>query len=134
MIGTIIEKGRRTVTSALRAVGHTQIADWVRYHHVLNRARWSGLQVSERLLLLLVATFGAVGGVTIAVDETLERRWGLRIRSDCLTDPGPVSDRRLAIAASHLISESPRRLSRCTGIRAQAALAAIPFSDRRSYG
>ena len=80
VVGTILAKGRRTVTSALRAVGHTQTADWAKYHHVLNRARWSGLQVSERLLLVLVATFGAAGGVTIAVDETLERRWGSRIR------------------------------------------------------
>ena len=80
VVGTILAKGRRTVTSALRAVGHTQTADWAKYHHVLNRARWSGLQVSERLLLVLVATFGAAGGVTIAVDETLERRWGPHIR------------------------------------------------------
>ena len=33
--------------------------------------------MSQRLLLLLVTTFVGVGeGVTIAVDETLERRWG----------------------------------------------------------
>ena len=57
VVGTILAKGRRTVTSALRAVGHTQTADWAKYHHVLNRARWSGLQLSDRLLLLLVATW-----------------------------------------------------------------------------
>ena len=76
VVGTILAKGRRTVTSALRAVGHTQTADWAKYHHVLNRARWSGLQLSERLLLLLVATWASAGGITVDVDETLERRWG----------------------------------------------------------
>ena len=80
VVGTILAKGRRTVTSALRAVGHTQTADWAQYHHVLNRARWSGLQLSERLLLVLVATFGAADGITSVVDATLERRWGPRIR------------------------------------------------------
>jgi hypothetical protein len=80
VVGTILAKGRRTVTSALRAVGHTQTADWAKYHHVLNRARWSGLQLSERLLLLLVATLAPSSRVTLAVDETLERRWGPQIR------------------------------------------------------
>ena len=30
VVGTILAKGRRTVTSALRAVGHTQTADWAK--------------------------------------------------------------------------------------------------------
>ena len=80
VVGTILAKGRRTVTSALRAVGHTQTADWAKYHHVLNRARWSGLQLSAQLLLLLIAAFAPAGCVTIVVDETLERRWGPQIR------------------------------------------------------
>ena len=80
VVGTILTKGRRTVISALRAVGHTQTADWAKYHHVLNRGRWSGLQLSEWLLLVLVATFGAADSITIVVDETLARRWGPRIR------------------------------------------------------
>jgi hypothetical protein len=48
---------------------------------VLNRARWSALEGSRRLLSLLVQTFIAVGGaLTFVIDETLERRWGRRIR------------------------------------------------------
>ena len=35
-------KGRRTVTSALRAVGHTQMADWAKYHHVLDAPAGQG--------------------------------------------------------------------------------------------
>jgi len=50
------------------------------YHQVLNRARWSPLEVSRRLLQVLVATFvGAGGTVEIVIDETLERRWGRKI-------------------------------------------------------
>lgn len=77
VVGRLLAKGRRTVTAALRRVGLGQAPGWSKYHQVLNRAPWSGLQVSQRLLLLLVASFVGVGeDVTIAVDETLERRWG----------------------------------------------------------
>lgn len=80
VMGTILAQGRRTVTAALRAAGLAEEAGWAKYHHVLNRAEWSGLVVSRILLLLLVATFVAAGvPVTIIVDETLERRWGRRI-------------------------------------------------------
>jgi hypothetical protein len=81
VVGTLLAKGRRTVTAALRIVGLGQTPGWTKYHQVLNRALWSGLAVSQRLLLLLVTTFVGVGeGVTIAVDETLERRWGPKIQ------------------------------------------------------
>jgi hypothetical protein len=47
---------------------------------VLNRAQWSALELSRRVVLLLVRTFVAVGGdLTCVIDETLERRWGRRI-------------------------------------------------------
>ena len=81
VVGTLLTKGRRTVTAALRTMGLGQEAGWGKYHHVLNRTAWSGLQVSQVLLVLIVTTFVAVGEVvTIAVDETLERRWGPKIR------------------------------------------------------
>jgi len=80
VVGTLLAKGRRTVTAALRAVGLQHEPGWSKYHHVLNRAVWSGLEVSRRLLLLIVATFvSADAPITITVDETLERRWGRRI-------------------------------------------------------
>jgi hypothetical protein len=44
-------------------------------HQVLNRARWSSLQVSRQLLQVLVNSFVKAGGsVEIVIDETLERR------------------------------------------------------------
>jgi hypothetical protein len=80
VVGTLVARGRRTVTTALRLTGHTLDPNFSRFHHVLNRARWVPLAVSHRLLLLLVATFVPPGApVEIVVDETLERRWGPKI-------------------------------------------------------
>jgi len=102
VVGTILAKGRRTVTSALRAVGHAHTADWAKYHHVLNRARWSGLQVSRLLLTLLVATWCPTGQVTIAVDETLERRWGPQIRKRGHWRDSLASSRQVHVSSSGL--------------------------------
>lgn len=80
LAGTILTRGRRTVTAALRAVGLQQDKRWAKYHHLLNRASWSGLRVSGLLLRLLVSTFVASGAtVDLVIDETLERRWGRKI-------------------------------------------------------
>ncbi|HXH14483.1 MAG TPA: transposase [Alphaproteobacteria bacterium] len=80
LLGTLLARGRRTVTAALRQMGLHEAANFSRSHHVLNRARWSALALSRRLLVLLVRTFVAVGGeLTFVIDETLERRWGRRI-------------------------------------------------------
>lgn len=104
IIGTLLAKGRRTVTSALRAVGHTQTADWAKYHHVLNRAQWSGLALSARLLLLLVATWAPApaNGITVDVDETLERRWGPRIRKRGHWRDSLASSQRVNVSSSGL--------------------------------
>lgn len=80
LAGTILVRGRRTVTAALRAVGLQQDKRWAKYHHLLNRASWSGLGVSELLLRLLLSTFVASRAtVDLVIDETLERRWGRKI-------------------------------------------------------
>ena len=61
LTGTLLAQGRRTVAAALRASGNAQAPDWSRFHHVLNRARWSPLVVSRHLLLLIVQTFVKAG-------------------------------------------------------------------------
>ncbi len=81
VVGTILARGRRTVTAALRHMGLRDERNFSTYHQVLNRARWSALEVSRRLLHLLVHTFiAAGGGLSFVIDETLERRWGRRIK------------------------------------------------------
>lgn len=79
--GAILAPQRRTVTAALRAAGLEQMPDFARFHAVLNRACWSALAVSGGLLALLVAAFVPTGPVVIALDDTIERRWGAKIKA-----------------------------------------------------
>ena len=80
LVGAILAPGRRTVSSALRAMGLDHEKCFHRYHRVLSRARWSSLEVGRVLLGLLVEAFVAEGSpLVVGIDETLERRWGKRI-------------------------------------------------------
>src|SRR5437016_395944 len=80
-LGTILARGRRTVAAALRQVGLHDDPDSSSYHQVFNRAAWSPLRVARRLLRAVIAAFVPEGfGLTFAIDETLERRWGRKIR------------------------------------------------------
>ena len=75
----ILARGQRTVTAVLRVMGLSDEKHFVNYHRVLQRAVWSSLAVSGTLLLLLVQTFVPTGPLLIGGDDTLERRWGLKI-------------------------------------------------------
>ena len=59
-------------------MGQQSNARFSNFHQVLNRARWSALEGSHRLLQVLMSTFGG-GAMDIVIDETLERRWGRKI-------------------------------------------------------
>jgi hypothetical protein len=74
LAGALLAPGRRTVSSALRAMGLDQERHFHRYHRVLSRASWSSREVSRVLLGLLVGTFVPDGPLVLGVDETLERR------------------------------------------------------------
>ena len=103
VIGTILARGRRTVTSALRVVGKGEDRGWSKYHHLLNRSQWSGLQVSHLLICLIVTTFVRCGEwITVAVDETLERRWGPQIRKRGHWRDSLASSRKLNVSTSGL--------------------------------
>src|SRR3982751_708290 len=81
ILGTILARGRRTVAAALRQMGLHDRPDFSSYHQVFNRAAWSPRRVARRLLSALIAAFVPEGsGLTFAIDETLGRRWGRRIR------------------------------------------------------
>jgi hypothetical protein len=80
LAGTILAPGRRTVASALRAMGLDREKRFHRYHRVLSRASWSSREASRVLLELLVEAFVPEGGpLVVGIDETLERRWGKKI-------------------------------------------------------
>jgi hypothetical protein len=80
LMGAILTPGRRTVSSALRAMGLDRHQRFHRYHRVLSHARWSSLMASGVLLGLLVEMFVGEGDpLVVGIDETLERRWGKKI-------------------------------------------------------
>src|SRR5215216_4222928 len=79
LAGAILAPGRRTVSSALHAMGLDQQKQFHRYHRVLSRASWSSREASRVLLGLLVEAFVPEGPLILGVDETLERRWGKKI-------------------------------------------------------
>lgn len=77
--GAILAPGKRTVASALRAVGLQDERRFCRYHRVLSRAVWSSREASRGLLGLLVEAFVGDGPLVVGIDETLERRQGKKI-------------------------------------------------------
>jgi hypothetical protein len=81
LIGAILAPGKRTVSSVLRIMGLSQERRFQNYHRVLNRAVWSSLAASAILVRLLLNTFLPTGPVVIGIDETIERRWGAKIKA-----------------------------------------------------
>ena len=79
LAGAILAPGRRTVSSALRAMGLDQHKRFHRYHRVLSRASCSSREASRILVGLLVEAFVGEGPLILGIDETLERRWGKKI-------------------------------------------------------
>jgi hypothetical protein len=72
--------GRRTVCSALRAMGLCDQAGFSKFHHLRNRTQWSALRAAKILLLMLVALVPS-GPIVLFIDETLERRRGAKIKA-----------------------------------------------------
>ena len=79
--GAILAPGRRTVAAMLRVMGLGQAPTFTNYHRVRNRNRWSGRAAAKRLLQHLLGTFAPDGPVVIGIDETIERRWGPKIKA-----------------------------------------------------
>src|SRR6266478_285343 len=80
VIGAILATGKRTVSAVLRVMGLSQERNYAKYHQVLSRAAWSGLEVSQILLGLLLKTFIKPGEpLVFGIDETIERRRGEKI-------------------------------------------------------
>jgi hypothetical protein len=118
LTGAILAPGKRTVASALRAVGLGEERQFCRYHRVLNRAVWSSREVSRLLLGLLVEAFVPEGPLVLGIDETLERRRGKKISAKGIyRDPGRSS-------RDHFVKTSALRWV-CL-----ALLAPIPWASR----
>ncbi len=116
--GAILTPGKRTVSSALRAMGLDQQKTFHRYHRVLSRAKWSSMEASRVLLDSLVEAFVPEGPLVVGVDETLERRQGKRIAAKGIyRDPARSSH-------SHFVKTSALRWVCVT------LLAEVPWASR----
>jgi hypothetical protein len=82
LAGAILAPGRRTVTAALRILGRDRAPDFCTFHRILNRAAWSPRAAAHHLLLLLVNALVPAGApIVIGLDDTIERRWGAKIKA-----------------------------------------------------
>ena len=118
VVGAILTPAQRTVTAVLRIMGLSHEPHFQTYHRVLNRAVWSSWDVSRILLLLLVKTFAVRGPIIVGIDDTIERRWGAKIKARGIyRDPVRSSH-------SHLVKAS--------GLRwlSLMLLVPIPWADR----
>jgi len=79
--GSLLTPGRRTVTAALRVMGLDQAPGFAVYHRVLSTGHWSSRAVARRLLLPLVAALVPEGPIVVGLDDTIERRWGAKIKA-----------------------------------------------------
>jgi hypothetical protein len=112
LTGAILATGRRTVGSALRAMGLDRHKQFHRYHRVLSRARWSSMEASHALLGLLIRTFCPDGPLVVGIDETLERRRGKKIAARGIY--------RDAVRSSH------GHFVKATGLRWVCAMLLVP--------
>ena len=81
LLGTLVCTGKRTVCSALRSMGLSDEVGFSKYHQLLNRANWSSLKAAKILFFMLLSLTRNQGPIVLMVDETLERRKGLKIKA-----------------------------------------------------
>jgi len=77
--GTVLTPGQRTVSAVLRIMGLAEAADFALYHHVLSQARWDSRAIACQLLTMILERLLPAGPVIIGIDDTIERRWGMKI-------------------------------------------------------
>ncbi len=132
LVSAVLAPSQRTVASALRVMGLSGDRNYARYHHVLNRAAWSSLQVSRVLLGLLIRHLDQGDGPLIfGIDETLERRQGPQIGALGIYRDAVRSSRSYVVKASGLrwvslmwldhISLLPRPLRKLAWLIAETA-------------
>jgi hypothetical protein len=100
--GAILAPGQRTITSILRIMGLEDDPHFQNYHRVLNRAVWSSLGTGGILLNLLVTAFAPSGPLILGLDDTIERRWGAKIKARGIYRDPVRSSRNHVVKASGL--------------------------------
>ena len=120
----VLAPGKRTVTQVLRVMGLGEEPQFRRSHEVLGRARWDARAVARRRRLHRLDRLLPSGPVVIGIDDTIERRWGAKIKARGI-DRDPVRS-----ATGHFVKTSGLRwLSLMVGvpIRWSGRHWALPF-------
>ena len=82
LTGAILCPGRRTISSVLRILGLSKERNYHKYYRVLSRSTWCAKQCSFILLQQLIGRLAdQTKPLVFALDSTLERRWGKRIKA-----------------------------------------------------
>ena len=81
LLGSLLCTGKRTVCAALRAMGLEQQTGFSKYHHLLNREKWSSLKAAKILFFMLLVFVSRLLPLVLLIDETLERRRGKKIKA-----------------------------------------------------
>lgn len=115
-VGAILAVGKRTVTSALRVMGHSDEEHFTNYHRVLNRDKWDSRKGSQILLGLIISVMP--GTLVIGADDTIERRRGRKIKGiGCYRDA---------------VRSTKKYVVKCFGLKwvSMMALISVPWSKR----
>lgn len=115
VVGALLVVGRRTVCSALMAVGLRDESRFHKYHRVLSRARWCMRHCGQFLLMHLVARFTKEEEALIfGIDETIERRRGRKVSAKGIYRDSVRSSK------SHMV--------KCSGLRWMSLMLLVPIS------
>lgn len=115
LAGCLLVVGRRTVCSALCAVGLSDDGRFHKYHRVLSRSKWCARQAGRLLLLSLIERFThAEEALVFGIDETIERRWGHQIKARGIYRDSVRSSK------SHMV--------KCSGLRWMSLMLLTPIS------
>lgn len=118
LIGAILCTGKRTVTACLSIMGLSNEPHYDRYHSFLSKSKFSEFKLVKILLGLLIKILPHNWPILIAMDETIERRKGSKIKAKgCYRD---------ACRSTHSL------IIRCFGLKWQCAalLIKLPWNDR----
>lgn len=121
-IGALCCPGSRTICNILRSLGLGQEKRFHKYHRFLSKDKWSGLRLGQLLLKELVRVFVAEGQpLVFGVDETVERRWGHKIKKRGIYRDAVRS------SASHFV--------KCSGLRWMSLmlLSHVPWLEKGRY-
>ncbi len=118
LTGALLATGSRTICTVLRFCGLGSEKAFHKYHRFLSRAKWSGLKASRILLGLLIENFCSPDEpLVFGIDETIERRRGMKIKAKGIyRDPVRSSH-------SHFV--------KCSGLRWMCLmlLTTVPWAD-----